>query len=60
LYFDALYTAYPINEYNRFRDRFTDDNRDWNKDNTNISSDRKYRDFIHNNLEQKTKESIAF
>ncbi len=56
LFFDALYTALPINTYAWFRDWFTDDDRDWNKDRKNTSSDRRYRDFIHNNLEQKTKE----
>lgn len=58
LFFDALYATLPINTYAWFRDWFTDDDKDWNKDKKNTSSDRKYRDFIHNNLESKTKESI--
>ncbi len=56
-FFSALNPGLNLNSYNHFRDWFTHDDRDWNKD-IKIKTRRKYNDFIHNNLETKSTEYI--
>ncbi len=58
-FFDTLNSSMHLDNYDYFKSRFTDDDRDWNKDIKNISSKRKYNDFIHNNLELKSTEYIS-